>query len=388
MKKFLLWALFIYCLYIISWMFMEGPHGANYLDFAVYFEGAQKALHHHTLYDITHHFQYKYSPFTGLVFSVLFYNQSFSEAQSWYYQTTFFLWIIYLLLMITFFTITHPKKSFQFSLFQMSLVSLFLFFYNPLSIELSFGQINIIPLSCLALAFLYPFKKTTLHLIIQSFLLCIAIQFKLYCGIALFYFLFQKNYKVLIFTFIHFLWTHFGILGLYSGFDFSWHEFVDWLATLSKSTDELLDSKHNISILGLFRKIGFSKAVCFTLWTPLLGLWLWSYKRMIPFGKTLSFLYVFTGVLLFNPLVWYYWVIMLIPAFLYIIVYLIDHWRDYTQKNRFLALGAMILFFFIITAQHSFYNRLIGMPILVLGLIWFFQTHALQDKRIHEGDFF
>src|SRR5262245_47754986 len=54
----------------LLWLFFDPEHRPNFSDFSVYWVAGQKAARSLTVYDVEGHYQFKYSPFVALLWSL------------------------------------------------------------------------------------------------------------------------------------------------------------------------------------------------------------------------------------------------------------------------------------------------------------------------------
>jgi hypothetical protein len=113
---------------------------------------------------------------------------------------------------------------------------------------------------------------------------------------------------------------------LVHGWTFAVSENLRWLASLTDSSQALLVSRYNVSLLGVLGKaadgFGLSLGVwAYLIWVAVLvaGLWavVWAERRnpdRLPLFWSASFAWALVAVV--NPLVWPYWQLLAAPLFL------------------------------------------------------------------------
>jgi hypothetical protein len=293
--------------------------GSRWLDFPVYWEAGKKAVAFQTVYDIAGHFQFKYSPLVALLFGKAFGNASFEAASGFFRTSMLFLWA----LLFWRFSGRRPVVA----LFTLALL------WNALRLDLALGQINAFVLYLLALLFASLERKEKraealaardgpsdlppagrfLEDLLFGLLFSLAVQLKLFCLVLIPVLLLRKEWRKLALSALMLPLLAIGGVALHSGWDFALAENRAWLATLSGSTDELVASEQNVAVLGAAAKalgIGAGKIVWIALGAGWVG-WLvrnrtWRVERVREWALG--------TVALFNPLVWSYWILYLIPV--------------------------------------------------------------------------
>lgn len=284
------------------WLLLQSPLTTRWLDFPVYWDAGKKALLGSTVYDVVGHFQYKYSPLIALLFGKVFQSMSF-ESASWVFQKSMlFLWL--------FLFVKFSRRNFN------AIFFVILFFGNALRLDLELGQINALVLYLLALLFTSLERESSWKRDLSfAFLFSIAIQLKLFCFILVPLLLLQKEWRKLALGLVFLPLLSIGGVAITHGWDFAWHENMEWMKSLTQSTDELLLGEQNVGLLGSLGKlIGLSLAKA--LWL-LAGGGFFFYlvkNRGRPiewFRNRLLF-----AIALFNPLVWSYWILFAVPLFI------------------------------------------------------------------------
>lgn len=282
--------IFALCAGFVIYLFLQDPLTTRWLDFPVYYTAAQKTLAHHTVYDVTDHFQFKYSPFASLLFAWTIGPLDFSTASVVFQKTMLFLWIGFFVLSL--------GMSLQLS----ELFWLFLIFANALKLDLELGQINALPL----LLLLYFFKVLRRRPILAPLALALALQIKLYVAVVFLLLLFKWAWRPMVLSILFSLALALGVPALVHGSAFALSEFHAWVTTLTQSSKALLDSSQNVSIVGVLGTTAFYILFPLACW-GLFKVRKLSLRRQGPLYMAMVFL--------FNPLVWSYWVLTLVPLF-------------------------------------------------------------------------
>jgi hypothetical protein len=220
------------------------------IDFEVNYKAGERIKWGETLYRLEDgHYQFKYSPFSSLLYLPLSFLPLDFAKSIWYF---IILLSTGLLLYISQSLLKSAGKN-SWILPVLTYLILARYFLR----ELQLGQINAL------IAFL---------LILMIFLLArgeeissswseksagllwgLSIAFKPYSLIFLPYFLIKKKWQTLAFGLL-FLGFSLFIPSLFYGFKGNFNVLKEWQISLSKSTPHLLDSQDNISIIALFMK--------------------------------------------------------------------------------------------------------------------------------------
>ncbi|RYZ86692.1 MAG: DUF2029 domain-containing protein [Proteobacteria bacterium] len=336
---------------------MKSVFSTRWVDFPVFFTSAKKAQSFQTLYDVTGHFQFKYSPFIGTLFGWLFRDLDFETASIRWIVLCFSFWIFFILQSVK----RLPNRHKSITNLSLLLVCLFI---NPLRLEWELGQINGFVLIVLYGTFIFSNRKTVLGDVIAALGFALAIQLKLYSLIAVPVFLFRKRGLLLILTMVWIVATTLGVLTLQRGWDAAWTENLAWLATLTQSTGQLITDYSNISILGWVARLTHPLVGAVVTFSVILSYVVleWRLRERPLFQTYPRFL---AAIVVLNPLVWTYWVLFLIPLVISGSEQLIR--RIQTSRGALAGLiGVMISF----QMQHSRMNAAYAMFPAVIFLLW------------------
>jgi len=375
---------FLFCAYFFIAMPIEQIYkifyqlGFRLCDFEVYHIAGVKALQHHTVYDVTDHWQFKYSPLVAYLFGI-----SFSKIDFFYSQILFTILIAvswpYLIIKIIQTYSPHIRNNLPALLRTFAL--LFLFLGNSFLLELRFGQVNIIPYALIFCFFLLYSKispsesrvKYYVKLLALSALWSLAAQFKLYAGIIGAYLIFKKEFKLIALTAVMTIFLDFALLGQIHGWQFALQENLDWLKTLTHSSAILLNDPQNSGLRGLIARIPVIEPLYGTVWMTGLVIFL-GFQYLLRKRPPLTQLALnLSGVLVLTPLVWNYWNLLAIPTLLMIF----DQNRPFSRGSSSSAKWAFALLLLNNLSSFNTLSRSYLNPITQLLLaIWWLRTQT------------
>ena len=249
-------------------------------------------------------------------------------------------------------------------------VSVPIVFGNALKLDLELGQANVWPFLLMWMVLLSDdgkyktLPKNFGKLVLNAFFLALAIQFKLYCILFVPILFLKRRFSLLFATLGATGFTLFLVPGLTHSFEFVMGENQAWINSLFQSSKELLASPYNVGMMGVLAKWGFHAFAIYLV--SALGLCVLA----IPLYKSSknsaqSFTWVCFAIVLFNPLVWSYWVWFLIPALLAVIC----DFKRLSHGERWLLLVPFLFF----NMQHArvAWNGGILMGVLVLLFLFY-----------------
>lgn len=338
------------------------------VDFEVNYKAGERISLGETLYRIEDgHYQFKYSPFSALLYLPLSFLPLSVAKAIWYFM------ILSSVCLIIFISrhLLHVKDN------------IFLFGVLPLLIlakfflrELQLGQINalITMIMLLSVWCLILEEKDRIFnkKIWAGVLWGIASALKPYAIIFFFYFLIKKKWKALIYGIVILLLSLF-IPSLFYGLKGNIRVNQEWISTLSQSTPHLLDSQDNISIIGLFMKWTGSQKIssyaAFGLITTLALLVL----ILVLKGKgekeapVLDSSMLLILIPLISPLGWDYTLLMSFLGVMIILTHFSDYpkfWRGFLIINVFLiALSLYDLF------GREFYAKFMSWSVITINFL-------------------
>ncbi len=321
---------------------VSSPLGSRWLDFPVYWEAGQKALHGATVYDVGGHFQYKYSPLIALLVGKLFQALHF-ESASWIFQKTMLL--------------LWARIVWQVSSGRIEIIAFFLLFFgNALRLDLALGQMNALVLYLLLLMFaLLEKERSRVRDLGFGLLFSFAVQLKLFSLVIIPVLLFRREWRKFALGVLMLPILSLGGVALAHGPQFALSENREWLRSLATSTDELVISAQNAGLLGTLARafpwgeLVVAKALWIAMGTAFL-VFLWR-NRIRGVGWFRNQLLLVIAV--FNPLVWSYWILFSFPLAVRASELFPRTWHGSGSAGRTaLAVGAGIVFF-AFNGQHA-----------------------------------
>jgi hypothetical protein len=360
-------------------------------DFIVYWRAGLQALEGTSLYSVPGHYQYKYSPFIALLFGILhqvlhgfwcflgFEAGGYAEHGSgdgplvWgsVRLVACSLGVIFFLAWRSWFFDLHhrlnPDPASHRGFFVVTLLM-----SVPLLKELHFGQVNAIPALLLTHSILQldrnhaPFsRRSTCQAIGAGAALSLAVQVKLYALAIVPILIFRKKSSWL-FAFLMFsVLTLLVIPACFHGWTHAVSEGVAWARSLTASSQDLITSHFNISWLGFSRRVTDSGIVSLASWLFLGAVFLFSSHRIRRSESRYPLMLVFCSILVLNPLVWNYWMILLTPALFHLCAKFLSDPAG--RSSRLLLLAALASPAFFLLESRIVQNYLD--PLLVL-LVW------------------
>lgn len=307
-------------------------------DFEVNYRAGYRISLGETLYRTEDgHYQFKYSPFSAMLYLPLSYLPLSMAKVIWYYLIIF---SVAAVVVLSRRLVGLKQRSFL--LILLALLILAKFFLR----ELQLGQINaFITMILLAMVWSLRTEEDTGQKMSWSGLLwAFSTALKPYALIFFFYFLIKKKWKSLISGALFLAFSLF-IPSLFYGWKGNIKVLQEWMSTLSQSTPRLLDSQDNISIAALFMKWSGSQYVSLFLWLAVTaGLAVFVYF-LVKKGKDMEKAPVLDSALLLifipllSPLGWDYTLLMSFLGVLLILHHFFDYprlWRGLLVFNLFL----------------------------------------------------
>ncbi len=220
------------------------------IDFEVNYKAGQRIRQGETLYRVEDgHYQFKYSPFSSLLYIPLSYLPLDVAKGIWYFivliSTGFLLYVSQRLLL------SAGKKAWILPILTFLILSRY--FLR----ELQLGQINTL-IAFLLILMIWLLNRDEKHSSSwgeksAGLVWGLSMGLKPYSLIFLPYFLIRKKWQALGFG-LFFLAFSLLIPSLFYGFRGNFKVLEEWQTSLSKSTPFLLDSQDNISIIAFFMK--------------------------------------------------------------------------------------------------------------------------------------
>ena len=311
---------------VVASVFLTRDNRPDFSDFKVYWVAGGKAAEHRTVYDVQGHYQFKYSPFVALLWALpvaVLPGSKFHWAWLHYAASAVGWYAIWFLLARWF----HPRRAFALWL------ALVLVFSVGLRDELKLGQANLWPFLLVLPAWFIPARSPKDRgFDVLGFAVGLAwglaIQWKLYALVLAPLWLLRRRLHVATGAVAVTLLTLGPALALAHGWQFALDENARWLRSLTASSEQLLISQYNVSALGIVGKWmgatgGPLPSVASVVWAALAIVWaagLWWAEREASRSSQPALLFwsaswAWAGVVVLNPLVWPYWLLLCVPLF-------------------------------------------------------------------------
>jgi hypothetical protein len=311
----------------VAALFLTRANRPDFSDFNVYWVAGGKAAEHRTVYDVQGHYQYKYSPFVALMWSLpvtLLPGTKYQWAWLHYALSGIGWYALWFLLARS----LDPRRAFGLWLTLLAVFSV------GVRDELKLGQANLWPYVLVLPAWFARSRSSGQRgFDAGGFAIGVAwglaIQWKLYALVLAPLWLLRRRAQVWIGALSVTLLTLLVVLSLAHGWQFAVDENARWLQSLTSSSEQLLISKYNVSALGIIGKwtahSGDSPASwAYVVWGALALGWgaalVWAEReaavRAEPYLVFWSASWAWAAVVVLNPLVWPYWLLFCAPLFL------------------------------------------------------------------------
>ena len=304
------------------WLFLHSRERPDFSDFHVYWVAGGKAASHQTVYDVEGHYQFKYSPFVALLWALPTFVGSESLWSVLHYAATGIGW--YTLL---FWFARRVDEVRVWPLFFAGAAV----FSVAIRDELKLGQVNLWPFLLVLPAWIEGRRAANAGLDTRGFWIGaawgLAVQWKLYALLLAPLWLMRRRGAVFVGATAVTLLTLGMALVLVHGWSFAAAENLRWLRSLTASSQTLLVSEYNVSLLGVLGKSAEVSGVPFGLWpyviwVSLLAAGLWVIVRserqnLSAPGVFWSASFAWALVAVVSPLVWPYWQLLAAPLFLF-----------------------------------------------------------------------
>jgi len=305
------------------------------VDFEVNYKAGQRISLGETLYRIEDgHYQFKYSPFSALLYMPLSYLPLSLAKAIWFFLILFSIYFIML-------TARHLLRlgNKNILLTVLPLLILAKFFLR----ELQLGQIN----ALITMILLFMVRcltsdeehHTVPPKILTGVLWGISTALKPYTLVFLFYFLIKKKWIAGI-SGIIILLASFCIPSFFYGLDGNMSVHQEWISTLSRSTPALLDSQDNISIIGFLMKWTANQKISIYSFLGLMITLAFFFLFLVLRGKkrapVLDSSILLILIPLLSPLGWDYTLLMSVLGVMIILVHFYDYplfWRGFLIFN-------------------------------------------------------
>ncbi len=340
------------CVYV----FLIPGQQPKFDDFGVYYQAGLKAYAHHTVFDVTGHLQFKYSPFVALLFGCSFSLFAYEDAAWAFYAINAFLCVVFAVLLANdaadYYRRRFPKQIRLKEAAWMALLVFSAFFVVGIRDELKLGQLNLIALLLCYSAFRNQDESGS-GTVRGGALLALAIQIKLYCLIFVPLLLFRRAWTMTFFAVASVAVMNFGWLAAFNGMDFAVSETSGWLTSLFASSRDLLSDGYNVSVLGVLVRWAGIQSWVYVIWGLMVAIYLHFAFAMRDADPLYGFLFGMACVLPLNPLAWPYWTILAAPAFVYVLLPMALGTRKGISPARALWLEFVALFYFVFSLQQN-----------------------------------
>jgi Glycosyltransferase family 87 len=308
---------------LLSWLFLNHDERPNFSDFRVYWVAGGKAAQHLTVYDVQGHYQFKYSPFVALVWALPTFFRSDYLWSRVHYVVTGVGWYV-----LFFWLARRLDRARAWQLWAAAVAV----FSVAIRDELKLGQVNLWPF-LLVLPAWFEGRSKDSRWDARGFWIGVAwgfaVQWKLYALLLGPLWLLRRRPMVFAGALAVTLLTLGAALTLAHGWQFALAENLRWVDSLTASSQSLIVSQYNVSVLGVLGKAAQAMGIPFgvwayVLWLALLGLGLlalfWGEhaaldsREPLPWFWPASFTWALVAVV--NPLVWPYWQLLAVPLFL------------------------------------------------------------------------
>lgn len=319
-------------------------------DFDIYWNAGLRAWKGEPYYDLRPLTTFQYAPFTALLFG--------APAQLMSVQTGRFLYYVLLGLSWSFafrksidLTRTAPRytktgtgsNSVQNAWYSRVAPTVVLVCAVPaLILEYTLGQLNVLPLLCLLTIFsgneqdASPWWKGSL--------LALAMMFKLYGLIALPWFVLRRDWKALGAFLLTLLVCNGVIPVLFHGFEGAVREFASWLSQLDQLVPALAAHRFNSAFTGILTRSGATadQLRLLMLGGGVLFLFHQFMTRHVP--PMLNGIRILCWILILSPVVWVYWVVLLVPVAVLVTHSTLELWssRPFTVHHTIAAILLLI----------------------------------------------
>jgi hypothetical protein len=250
--------------------------------------------------------------------------------------------------------------------------------------ELKLGQTNVWPFLLVLPVFFAGGRRPLAHDVARNVdwrglaigaAWALAIQWKLYALVLAPIWLMRRRLSVWIGAACTMLATLVLAQTIVHGWDFTIAENARWLRTLTASSEELLISQYNVSLLGILGKLtGTIGPTAYLLWTLVACAWLacvvWAERQAIArdtvWLRFWSAAFAWAGLTVLTPLVWPYWLLQCAPLFL---VYVVMSTQEGVRRADPIFWGVCALFVAMNWAQNHAVVHAGGSLVAVLVLM-------------------
>lgn len=301
MKKLLIVGLIFLFFFLLYQYFVK----KDMTDFGVCYQGGKRIVRGEMLYQSSDgHLQYKYSPVSAVVFSILTLFPYEAAKLLWYFLELYLLFLC--------FSFSYDILPFKHRNKGLVLILSFLVLLKFLGREIELGQINVFMTFLLIMMVKSLLEKKDIH---AGLLWGFSLFFKPYALVFFPYFLLKKRMK-LAFSGVGTLVVGFVLPVFFYGFKQYTLVLKEWQRTLSLSTSSLLDYYDNGSLYSFFLKNfpadrgdwAWILSICMAFLIGFFLLWMMKSgkKKGVTKPEVLESSFLFILIPLFSPLAWQY----------------------------------------------------------------------------------
>ena len=380
--------LIVASLAVFALVFLDRHNRPDFSDFNVYWVAGSKVAQHQTSYDVEGHYQFKYSPFIATLWSVPTRLPGSIGAWSWLH------WLCTGIgFCVAWFLLAR-------ALDRRRAVALWLalgwVFVVGLRDELKLGQTNVWPFLLVLPVFFVGTRPAVAGgtppgvdwrgLTIGA-AWALAIQWKLYALALAPIWLLRRRLSIWVGAACATLVTMVLAQALVHGWAFAMAENGRWLRSLAVSSEPLLISQYNVSLLGIAGKLTGTIALwAYLVWVLFACAWMgclvWAERfanaRHTVWLRMWSAAFAWAGVTILNPLAWPYWLLLCVPLFL---VYVVKSTADGLRRTDAVFWGVCALFVAMNWAQNHRVVHAGGSLLAIVILLADAFRRALQHSR-------
>lgn len=372
-------------------LFLNPSERPNFSDFRVYWVAGTKAAQHLTVYDVQGHYQFKYSPFIALIWALPTHLRSAYLWSRLHYIVTGIGWYV---LIYAFARALDRKRALPLWAAACAVFSV------AIRDELKLGQVNLWPFLLVVPAWFAGRRPTQSRgFDWNGFWIGVAwgfaVQWKLYAVLLGPLWLLRRRFTVFAGAIAVTLVTLGAAMALAHGRTFAVEENLRWLQSLTVSSQLLLISTYNVSILGILGKAATAIGIPFGAWAYLIWLAVlalgllalaWGEQTASESNARLrwfwpaSFIWALVAVV--NPLVWPYWQLLTLPLFmLYFARGTEDGWRGDGPVFWIVVVAFTLSNWLQNTSFGRYGGGLVGILVLLAGAYYQARNRSIEQSN-------
>ena len=317
-------------LVVFALVFLDRRNRPNFSDFDVYWIAGGKAARHQTVYDVEGHYQFKYSPFVATLWSMPTRLPASREVWRWWHWLATGTGFCVAWLLLARALDRQRALALWFTLLWVFVVGL--------RDELKLGQANVWPFLLVLPVFLTGGRPAAAGGVRRGVdwsgvaigaAWALAIQWKLYALVLVPIWLLRRRVAVWVGVVCAMVATLVCVQALVHPWDLAIAENARWLRTLTQSSEQLLISTYNVSLLGILGKLAGTLGLwAYVLWGLFACAWVaclvWAERharaRDLAWLRFWSGAFAWAGITVLTPLAWPYWLLLCAPLFLVYVV--------------------------------------------------------------------